>query len=101
MIHTLKHYGIRGSERRWFESYLSERKQYVVCREHQSNKHTYEYTLPQGSSLAPVLLIIFVNDIIQSSNIMQFLIYADDTNLFTFSDNLLSSMITANQELCK
>ena len=37
--------------------------------------------VPQGGTLAPVLFIIFMNDIIHSSNIFDFSMYADDTCL--------------------
>ena len=37
--------------------------------------------VPQGGVLAPVLFILFTNDIISSSSVLDFSIYADDTCL--------------------
>ena len=53
VLHKLQHYGIRGLVLKWFESYLSKRKQYVVVNSTQSD--TLElcgYDVPQGSVLA-------------------------------------------------
>ena len=38
-----------------------------------------EWGIPQGGTLAPILFILFINDITNSSNKFDFSIYADDT----------------------
>ena len=40
-----------------------------------------EWGIPQGGTLAPILFILFINDITNSSNKFDFSIYADDTCL--------------------
>ena len=37
--------------------------------------------VPQGGTLAPILFILFMNDIVSSSKVFEFSIYADDTCL--------------------
>ena len=46
-----------------------------------SNMYTLEWGIPQGGILAPIIFIIFMNDISNSSQIFEFSIYADDTCL--------------------
>ena len=64
-------------------SYLSNRKQYVDFLNNRSAYASLNVGVPQGSILGPLLFIIYVNDITASSNIFKFLMYADDTTLFT------------------
>ena len=45
--------------------------------------------VPQGSILGPMLLILYVNDIVNCSNILKFILFADDTNLFCKNRDLL------------
>ena len=40
LLEKLKFYGIRGTELKWFESYLSERQQYCSINNHDSTLET-------------------------------------------------------------
>ena len=64
-----------------FEIYLNERQQYVDFDRTPSNYNRILTGVPQGSILGPLLFIIYINDIAQSSQHFNFIIYADDTTL--------------------
>ena len=81
LLHKLKYYGIEGTALRLFESYLNERQQYVDLDGTNSNYNRILTVVPQGPILGPLLFIIYINDIAQSSNHFNFIIYADDTTL--------------------
>ena len=81
LLHKLKYYGIEGTALRLFESYLNERQQYVDLDGTNSNYNRILTGVPQGSILGPLLFIIYINDIAQSSKHFNFIIYADDTTL--------------------
>ena len=39
--------------------------------------------IPQGSVMAPLLFIIFINDIVNASSVFDLIMYADDTTLMS------------------
>ena len=45
--------------------------------------------------------IIYINDIVNSSKLLQFVLFADDTNLFAFHVNLNALISLINTELIK
>ncbi len=79
-----KHYsGINGVAHRFLGSYLSKREQYVEINETKSDCLTLLTGVPQGSTLGPLLFIIYINDIAQASSLFDFIIYPDHTTLST------------------
>ena len=58
-------------------------------------------TIALGSVLGPLLFILYVNDVTSCSDILRFILFADDTNLFYRNKNLLVLENVMNNELSK
>ena len=99
LLGKLEHYGIGGTALRWFESYLTDRNICVKFEESISSLKEIKCSVPQGSSLGPLLFIIYVNDITKTSNILKYSIYADDTVIYTSGKNYNTLINNLNDEL--
>ena len=92
-------YGVRGSPLKWLSNYLTGRKQYVKLDNIESSLQPITCGVPQGSTLGPLLFLIYVNDLPNSSNKFNFKIFADDTNIFYSSKNCADLEQIVNDEL--
>ena len=105
LLHKLRFYGIKGTPLKWFENYLSDRKQYVDIDGTCSTTLTISTGVPQGSILGPLLFIIYMNDIHTASDKFHFIIYADDTTLTgplcSFTSENISATAEINKEIVK
>ena len=77
--------------------YIYNKKQYVKIGE--SSMKTLTCGIPQGSTLGPLLFLLYINDLPNSSKKLKFRIFADDTNIFYTSNSLDELERVVNEEL--
>ena len=86
LLFKLHHYGIRNGALNLLKNYFTGRKQYCHFKNNDSSLLNIHKGVPQGSILGPLLFILYINDFIYSSDRFEFLMYADDTTLFSTYD---------------
>ncbi len=99
LISKHEHYRLHDLSIELFKSYFSNRKQCLEIDESDSDMLCLTIGVQQGSILGHLLFIIYINDIAHASKMFDFIIYADDTTLFTTSEEVFRN--TTDQTTCE
>ena len=99
LLEKLDYYGIRGSALPLFESYLSNRQQYVTFNGVKSSCKTIKCDVPQGFIQGPLLFLLYINDLAKICKHTMPILFADDTNLFSSGKDLTVLQDIFNEEL--
>ena len=68
--------------------------------EHKSSLADINIGVPQGSVLGPILFIIYINDLVRAAPMFNFILFADDTNIFSTDPLLLKSNLIYIEKWC-
>ena len=107
LCNKLTYYGFRGKFNELIKSILSNRKQYVSINGYDYENLDINCGVPQGSTLGPLLFIIYINDLQHSLKFATTSHFADATCLIyasknpkTLETNINYDLKNLNQWLC-
>lgn len=80
---------------------MRKRKRYVQLKDFSSDCQDVCCGVPQGSIFRPTLFILYIYDICNVSSLLNFVLFADDTNVFSSHDDVPTLCKLLNNELQK
>lgn len=99
LIGKMYRYGIRGKAGDLIKSYLSNRMQCVSIGEIKSTIMNISYGTPQGSTVGPVIFLLYINDIFKLKLNGKIILFADDAAIIYTNNNIASLNDMINEDL--
>lgn len=87
LMSKLYRYGFRGKIGDFIRDFLSNRQQYVFLSNTSSQHSSVDFGTPQGSTLGPILFLLYMNDICNLKLNGKIILFADDAVLIYTSNN--------------
>jgi len=98
LLSKLDRYGFRGQVNDWFKNYLKNKSQVVNIINNVSHPKSIVHGVPQGSTLGPLLFLVYINNIFDNLN-SEFILYADDDTIIIPTKSLDELFDKANSSL--
>ena len=95
-----RNFGLRGNSLKLLKWYLTDRKQYTTVSKVNSSHCTVKMGILQGSTLGPLLVLLFISDLPLASSFKTTL-FVDDAMLSISSTSMTNSELKTNLELSK
>ena len=91
LLKKLELYGVTDRNHSWFKYHVSNRKQFSqINDEENADLETITCGVPQDSILGPLQFLLYVNDQKNATNLLDPIVYTDDTNLFLTHKDIIS-----------
>ena len=100
LIQKLTFYNFTDNSKDFIKCYLSNRKQFVQINHANSSFLTLKKGVPQGSVLGPLLFLIFINDLLKASPSLKYILFADDTNIFSTEPSKMKIELSNIEDWC-
>ena len=83
LLDKLLLFGIRGVASNWLKDYLNNRQRFVQLNGFHLSYSKIKCVVPQGSILSPLLFLIHINDMCDVSKVLDFILRANGTKIFS------------------